>query len=297
MADKGKKGKGAAPAPAPAPAAAPPAAKPDAQKDKEGEAPPPKVKSVQPKDEVGTRKGCRRYKWEFKDSNREFWVMGHAEVKILSLGCLIAAMVMLTGTAVHPLLTLVITMELSIFSFFIIIYTFAIQRYMPFILWPVTDILNDLFATVFLVGAAVFAVKVRQTMPMNYLIAVILIGVAAFFPLIDVCLQRKHFRGKKIQKNVLIPPTKKDKETPEGAAKPKEGEKAAPAEKPKADAKADAKAKDKGKKASLSSEDLSISPELASVAPQGHGSHKQASIRASLSLDSPATLAGQESSS
>lgn len=47
--------------------------------------PPPKPKSVQPKDEVGTRKGCRRYRWELKDSNKEFWVMGHAEVKILSV--------------------------------------------------------------------------------------------------------------------------------------------------------------------------------------------------------------------
>ena len=45
---------------------------------------------------------------------------------------------MFTGTPVHPLLTLVITMEVSIFCFFIIINTFAIQRYMHFILWPIT---------------------------------------------------------------------------------------------------------------------------------------------------------------
>lgn len=44
-----------------------------------------KKKSEQPKDEVGTRKGCRRYKWEFKDSNKEFWSLGHAEVKLISL--------------------------------------------------------------------------------------------------------------------------------------------------------------------------------------------------------------------
>lgn len=42
-------------------------------------------KKVEFKDEVGTRKGCRRYKWEFKDSNKEFWFMGYVMVKILSL--------------------------------------------------------------------------------------------------------------------------------------------------------------------------------------------------------------------
>lgn len=53
-------------------------------------------------------------------------------------GCLIAALVMFTGTVVHPLLTLIISMELSVFLFFIIVYSFAINRYMPFILWPIT---------------------------------------------------------------------------------------------------------------------------------------------------------------
>ena len=77
MADK--KGKPGDPAAAPAPGAPPPG--PDAEK-KPVE---PKKKSEQPKDEVGTRKGCRRYKWEFKDSNREFWSLGHAEVKLISL--------------------------------------------------------------------------------------------------------------------------------------------------------------------------------------------------------------------
>ncbi|KAM5296807.1 CKLF-like MARVEL transmembrane domain-containing protein 2 [Glossophaga mutica] len=245
MADKGKKGKpGAAPAPPP-PAGAPPPTdtKPGDQK---GEVIPPKVKSVQPKDQVGTRKGCRRYKWEFKDSNREFWVMGHAEVKILSLGCLIAALVMFTGTTVHPLLTLVITMEVSIFCFFIVIHTLAIQRFMPFILWPITDILNDLFATIFLAGAAAFAVRTRQTMPVNYVIAVILIGLASFFPLIDICLQRKHFRGKKIQRNVLVPPEKKEIAKPEPPAKGKEEEKGPAAGKPKEEAKPKDKGGDKG---------------------------------------------------
>lgn len=81
--DKSKKGKpGAAPPPPPPPTGAKPS---DQTGDEKGEEIPPKIKSVQPKDQVGTRKGCRRYKWEFKDSNREFWVMGHAEVKILCL--------------------------------------------------------------------------------------------------------------------------------------------------------------------------------------------------------------------
>lgn len=47
-------------------------------------------------------------------------------------------MIMFVGTVVHPLLTLIITMELSVFIFFIVIYSFAINRYMPFILWPIT---------------------------------------------------------------------------------------------------------------------------------------------------------------
>lgn len=75
MADKGKKGKDAAPA------APPPGAKPPDKKDEKVEEKPPE-KKVEPKDEVGTRKGCRRYKWELKDSNKEFWSMGHAVVKI-----------------------------------------------------------------------------------------------------------------------------------------------------------------------------------------------------------------------
>ncbi|XP_019509359.1 PREDICTED: CKLF-like MARVEL transmembrane domain-containing protein 2 [Hipposideros armiger] len=183
---------------------------------------PVKKKSEQPKDDVGTRKGCRRYRWELKDSNKEFWVMGHAEVKILSLGCLTAAMVMFTGTAVHPILTLIITMEISIFSFFFFVHTFAVQRYMPFILWPISELLNDLFSTIFLAGAVFFAVKSRKTMPMNYFIAVILISLAGFFALIDICLQRNHFRGKRIKKNVLVPPEKQQPAKDAEAAKPKE---------------------------------------------------------------------------
>ncbi|XP_005608368.1 CKLF-like MARVEL transmembrane domain-containing protein 2 isoform X2 [Equus przewalskii] len=188
MADKGKKGKDAAPA------APPPGAKPPDKKDEKVEEKPPE-KKVEPKDEVGTRKGCRRYKWELKDSNKEFWSMGHAMVKILSL-----------------------------------------------------DLLNDLFACIFLGGAVAFAVQTRQSIPMNYLVALILIALAGFFALIDVCLQRKHFKGKKVKRHVLVPPTKEGAKEPgqgPGAAKPKEEPKPADkkAEKPK---EAD-KGKDKGK--------------------------------------------------
>ncbi|KAF6287793.1 CKLF like MARVEL transmembrane domain containing 2 [Rhinolophus ferrumequinum] len=247
MADKGKKGK---PKPAPKPAA-PTIAEDESQE--EEKPPKPKPKPVQPKDEVGTRKGCPRYRWELKDSNKEFWVMGHAEVKILSLGCLAIALILFMRTAAHPILTLIITMEMSIFSFFFIMHTFAVQRYMPFILWPISDLLNDVFSTLFLVGAVVFAVRIRQTMPINYFIAVILIGMAGVFALIDVCLERKHFRGKRIKKNVLIPPAKKQITKEAETVKPKEEEKQPPAkpkeaEKPPAAEKPSVVAKPKEKK-------------------------------------------------
>uniref|UniRef100_A0A2K5E8J6 CKLF like MARVEL transmembrane domain containing 2 n=1 Tax=Aotus nancymaae TaxID=37293 RepID=A0A2K5E8J6_AOTNA len=74
--------KGDKPAPEPAP---PPAKDKPGEDEKDDEAAAPKKsKSVQPKHEVSTRKGCRRYRWELKDSNKEFWLLGHAEVKILS---------------------------------------------------------------------------------------------------------------------------------------------------------------------------------------------------------------------
>lgn len=47
-------------------------------------------------------------------------------------------MILLSSLSVHPILTLIITMEISIFSFFIILYSFAIHRYIPFILWPIS---------------------------------------------------------------------------------------------------------------------------------------------------------------
>lgn len=47
-------------------------------------------------------------------------------------------MILLSSLSVHPILTLIITMEISIFSFFIILYSFAVHRYIPFILWPIS---------------------------------------------------------------------------------------------------------------------------------------------------------------
>ncbi|XP_007991770.2 CKLF-like MARVEL transmembrane domain-containing protein 2 [Chlorocebus sabaeus] len=207
-----KAAKGAKTEPAPPPAGAKP--QEDKKDDKEPLDKPQKL--VQPKHEVGTRKGCRRYRWELKDSNREFWLLGHAEVKILSLGCLTAAMILLSSLSVHPILTLIITMEISIFSFFIILYSFAIHRYIPFILWPISDLFNDLFACAFLVGAVVFAVRSRRSMHLHYLLAVILIGVAGVFALIDMCLQRNNFRGKRAKKHMLISPPGKEKEPQQG---------------------------------------------------------------------------------
>nr|XP_037864312.1 CKLF-like MARVEL transmembrane domain-containing protein 2 isoform X2 [Chlorocebus sabaeus] len=154
-----KAAKGAKTEPAPPPAGAKP--QEDKKDDKEPLDKPQKL--VQPKHEVGTRKGCRRYRWELKDSNREFWLLGHAEVKILSL-----------------------------------------------------DLFNDLFACAFLVGAVVFAVRSRRSMHLHYLLAVILIGVAGVFALIDMCLQRNNFRGKRAKKHMLISPPGKEKEPQQG---------------------------------------------------------------------------------
>uniref|UniRef100_H0X0P5 CKLF like MARVEL transmembrane domain containing 2 n=2 Tax=Otolemur garnettii TaxID=30611 RepID=H0X0P5_OTOGA len=167
----------------------------------------------QPKDRVGTRTGCRRYWWEFKDSNKEFWGMGHAEVKILSLGCLIGTAMLFYFLPVHPVLLLVNKMEIAIFTSFIILYTFAINRYIPFILWPISDLLNDLFAIIFLGGAVAYGYISRKSLPQPYLIGLILMGVAAFFALIDMSIQTKHFKGKRARRmRVLVPPPPREPE-------------------------------------------------------------------------------------
>ncbi|XP_006863698.1 PREDICTED: CKLF-like MARVEL transmembrane domain-containing protein 2-like [Chrysochloris asiatica] len=215
-----------------------PGAPPPPDKPEEKDAKAKKVKSPQPKDEVGTRKKCRRYRWELKKSNREFWIMGHGEVKFLGLGCLIGALILFSGLSVHPLLILIVSMELAILIFFFVVYTFAINRYMPFILWPVSDLLNDLIAVCFLVGAVIFALKSHPAMHMHYFVALAFTGLAALFSLIDVCLQRKHFKGKKVKKNVLVPPPGKDQVKSKDATKAPDAEAnkdKPPADKPPAD--------------------------------------------------------------
>ncbi|XP_040596713.1 CKLF-like MARVEL transmembrane domain-containing protein 2 [Mesocricetus auratus] len=178
--------------------AAPPPGQEDAQK----------YKSLQPKDDVGTRKGFRRYRWEFKDSNKEFWVNGHAEVKLLTVACIIAGLQLFETVATHPILILLLTMELSFIAFFVFLNSFAINRYMTFVYWPITEIFNDLFAFGFLVGGIVFAMRARRTLPMAYLAAVVLMGVAAFFAIVDLCLQRRHLKAKKLRKLALLAPDK-----------------------------------------------------------------------------------------
>ncbi|XP_020030161.2 CKLF-like MARVEL transmembrane domain-containing protein 2 [Castor canadensis] len=135
--------------------------------------PKPAAKKEQPKDSVGTRKGYERYVWELKDNNKEFWMLGHAPVKIVSLICLLLDMYLFSLFPVHPILTLILTMELSILLFFIVIHTLAINRYLVFILWPITDILNDLLCGGFLLGGLIFAVHIRRSMPMSYFVAVV----------------------------------------------------------------------------------------------------------------------------
>ncbi|XP_028740222.1 CKLF-like MARVEL transmembrane domain-containing protein 2B [Peromyscus leucopus] len=161
-----------------------------------------------PKDDVGTRKGFDRYKWEFKDSNKDFWLGGHAVVKTLSIVFMIAGLNRFESIAAHPLLILILSMELSFFAFFMFLYTFAISRYTTFIYWPMTDLLNDLCTCVFLIGGVVFAVKSKSEYTMTYISAVVLMAIAAFFALVDLCLQRKHFKAKKLRKLHLLAPDK-----------------------------------------------------------------------------------------
>ncbi|XP_059120230.1 CKLF-like MARVEL transmembrane domain-containing protein 2B isoform X1 [Peromyscus eremicus] len=161
-----------------------------------------------PKDDVGTRKGFDRYKWEFKDCNKDFWLGGHAVVKTLSIAFMIAGLNRFESISAHPLLILVLTMELSFFAFFMFLYTFAISRYTTFIYWPVTDLLNDLFTCVFLIGAIVFGVKSKSELTVTYIIALVLMAVAAFFALVDLCLQRRHFKPRKLRKLHVLAPDK-----------------------------------------------------------------------------------------
>uniref|UniRef100_A0A2K5E8T7 CKLF like MARVEL transmembrane domain containing 2 n=1 Tax=Aotus nancymaae TaxID=37293 RepID=A0A2K5E8T7_AOTNA len=194
--------KGDKPAPEPAP---PPAKDKPGEDEKDDEAAAPKKsKSVQPKHEVSTRKGCRRYRWELKDSNKEFWLLGHAEVKILSVVCLIVAMMLFSSLTVHPISMLIITMEISIFSFFILLYSFAINRYIPFILWPISVSKGQWRLPVskmliMCVAGVVEGVPGRRSLHIAILNLYILMSLAAFFAFIDVRLQRNHVRGKRVK--------------------------------------------------------------------------------------------------
>lgn len=71
--------------------------------------------------------------------------------------------------------------------------------------------------------------------------------MAALFALVDVCLQKKHFKGKKIKRNVLVPPPPKEPEKPVAEVKPVDAEKKKEAGKPK-EAKAKGAAGAKGGK-------------------------------------------------
>uniref|UniRef100_H0XSJ0 MARVEL domain-containing protein n=1 Tax=Otolemur garnettii TaxID=30611 RepID=H0XSJ0_OTOGA len=155
----------------------------------------------QPKDSVGTRTGCSRYQWEVQDSNKQFWTKGYAEVKLLSLLCLCGTTIMFYSIPVHPLLRVVVMMETTVFCFFFLLYSLAIQRYTTYILWPVADLLNDLITFSFLLGAVIYGVKIRASLPGLYLGGLILMVFAGIFALADVYLQRNYFKGTTTKKD------------------------------------------------------------------------------------------------
>ncbi|GAB1293528.1 CKLF-like MARVEL transmembrane domain-containing protein 2B [Apodemus speciosus] len=125
--------------------------------------------------------------------------------------CIVAALICFQRVATHPFLILILTMELSICAFFFFIYSFAINRYIPFIFWPTMDLMNDLFCSIFLLGGVAFAVEARREFPMPYLSAMILMGLAAFFTIIDLCLQRRQYKTRKLRKYFLLAPDKNGK--------------------------------------------------------------------------------------
>ncbi|XP_076771533.1 CKLF-like MARVEL transmembrane domain-containing protein 2B isoform X2 [Arvicanthis niloticus] len=123
------------------------------------------------------KRGFNRYKWEFKDSNKDLWMQGHGETKFLSMICITVALICLERVATHPMLILLLTMELSILSFFFFLYSFAINRYIPFVFWPM----------------------------------MIFMGIGAFITLVDLCLQRKHFKSRRLRRYALLAPDKDGK--------------------------------------------------------------------------------------
>ncbi|XP_012868102.1 PREDICTED: CKLF-like MARVEL transmembrane domain-containing protein 2 [Dipodomys ordii] len=164
-----------------------------------------------------TKKGVVYHQNEVKESNKPFWINGHGIVKLLGLICLIASIKIFATTTAHPILTLILYMELFIAVFFFILYICAINRYLSFIIWPISDFINDLFCCLFLVGGIYFALESRTAMPVNYFIAMVLMGLAAFFAFVDMCLQRRSFPGQEEKPQKPKAP-KKAKEAKKGKA-------------------------------------------------------------------------------
>uniref|UniRef100_A0A8C6HZ87 CKLF-like MARVEL transmembrane domain-containing protein 2A n=1 Tax=Mus spicilegus TaxID=10103 RepID=A0A8C6HZ87_MUSSI len=127
----------------------------------------------QPREDTTPKRGLRRYLLELKESNKEFWLSGHAVFKLLSLGCMISALDYFETMLPHPVLILLICMEAAICIFFIFLNTLAINRYIPFVFWPMADIFNSLFSCVFLGGGIYFAFKARRLLPKPYLTAMV----------------------------------------------------------------------------------------------------------------------------
>uniref|UniRef100_A0A1D5RLI2 CKLF-like MARVEL transmembrane domain containing 2A n=1 Tax=Mus musculus TaxID=10090 RepID=A0A1D5RLI2_MOUSE len=107
----------------------------------------------QPREDTTPKRGLRRYLLELKESNKEFWLSGHAVFKLLSLGCMISALDYFETMLPHPVLILLICMEAAICIFFIFLNTLAINRYIPFVFWPmaVVTVTSMIF---FIVGQA-----------------------------------------------------------------------------------------------------------------------------------------------
>ncbi|XP_028635151.1 CKLF-like MARVEL transmembrane domain-containing protein 2 isoform X2 [Grammomys surdaster] len=120
--------------------------------------------------------------------------------------CIMIALICFQRVATHPMLILLLTMEMSIISFFFFLYSFAINRYIPFIFWPMMDLMNDLFSTCFLIYGVVFALSARREYPEAYLTAMIFTALAAFLTLVDLCLQRRQFKTRKLRRYILLAP-------------------------------------------------------------------------------------------
>ncbi|XP_006099539.2 chemokine-like factor [Myotis lucifugus] len=93
-------------------------------------------------------------------------------VKMLRLALTATSMTLFIITQAPEPYIVITGFEVTIILFFIILYMLRLDRIITFLFWPLLDLLNDLFATAFLAGAVAFAVQSRQTMPVNYFVAV-----------------------------------------------------------------------------------------------------------------------------